>query len=84
MENICNINPEYINWEASDQKIVQGRVKTYLDGLEKISLTFTLNQLQGTPSIILFNDQHEIIEEWFGHASFEDISEKIVSVHSDK
>ena len=76
-EKICNIQPNYSLWPDFEKKELQERVKVYLNSLEKIALTFTLNQLKGTPSIILFNDSYEILKEWFGHVPYELVSEKV-------
>ena len=79
---ICNTNPNYVLWPDFEKKALQKRVKDYLKSLDKIALTFTLNQLRGTPSFILFNSDYEILSEWFGHTSYEDISRKITQFKS--
>ena len=75
---ICNINPNYILWPEFEKKAIQKRVKDYLNSLDKIALTFTLNQLKGTPSFVLFNSEFEILKEWFGHISYEEVSRKLI------
>lgn len=75
---ICAINPNYTIWPEFEKKALQYKVKNYLNSLDKIALTFTLNQLRGTPSFVLFNSDYEIINEWFGHVPYEEIQQKII------
>ena len=74
---ICMINPNYKTWPEFEQKALDDRVKNYLESLDKISFSFTLNQLRGTPSFVLFNESYEILKEWFGHVNLEEIQDKI-------
>lgn len=76
-DKICNINPYYNLWSGVEKKELYKRVSHYLQSLDKIALTFTLNQLRGTPSFILFNDNFEILDDWFGHVSYELIASRI-------
>lgn len=71
--NICNTNPNYVIWPQFEQEALQEKVITYLKGLKEISLTFTLNQLSGTPTFIIFNDVYEILYHKFGHIAIEDL-----------
>ncbi|WP_271765299.1 hypothetical protein [Aquimarina algiphila] len=79
IETICNINPSYALWPDFEKVAQQKRVAHYLRSLDKIALTFTLNQLRGTPSFVLFNNSYEIIAEWFGHITYKEIADKITS-----
>jgi hypothetical protein len=79
INKICNINPNYILWPSFEKEALQKRVGTYLKSLDKIALTFTLNQLRGTPSFILFNKEYEVLGEWFGHITYEQIASKIIN-----
>ncbi len=83
IEKICTINPNYNLWPDFEKKALQERVKMYLKSLDKIALTFTLNQLRGTPSFILFTKEYEILDEWFGHVPYEIIAEKIKQFNKD-
>ena len=60
-----------------EQKALKDKVENYLKSLDKIALTFTLNQLRGTPSFVIFNSDYEIIKQWFGHVSYEDLNSKL-------
>jgi hypothetical protein len=75
--HICHLNPNYGLWSTFDQQELQKNVLNYLKSQDDISLTFTLNQMKGTPSIMLFNDENQILNMWFGHAKYEDIVEMI-------
>ncbi|APD06299.1 hypothetical protein UJ101_00762 [Flavobacteriaceae bacterium UJ101] len=74
---ICNINPNYVLWSQFEKEALQNKVRNYLESLDKIALTFTLNQLRGTPSFVLFNAKYEILNNWFGHVPYEQIAERL-------
>ena len=55
---------------------LQRKVAFHLQKLQRTSVTFALNFLQGTPSFILCGGTHpegnrnlEILDRWFGHES---------------
>lgn len=77
VDHICHLNPNYKIWSTFDQNQLQKKILIYLKSLDEVSLTFMLNQMQGTPSIVLFNDDYEILQMWFGHTSYEEIAEMI-------
>ncbi|MEP0266176.1 hypothetical protein [Dokdonia sp.] len=77
IESICVLNPNYLQWGEAEKEALQKRVKKYISTLDKVALTFTLNQLRGTPSFVLFNKEYEILDEWFGHVPYKSISEKM-------
>ncbi|MDY8134653.1 hypothetical protein [Aquimarina sp. 2201CG5-10] len=79
-EKICRINPNYNIWPKFEQDIFLKRVITYLKSQEEIALTFTLNQLRGTPTMIVFNDTYEVLFEQFGHVQYETIKTKLKSL----
>ena len=80
---ISELNPNYFIWPKSEQKAMIENVLEYLKSLESISLTFTLNQLRGTPSLLLFNDQYEVLAHRFGHVEYSEIEEQI-NYHAKK
>lgn len=77
VDAICNTNPSFKLWPEFDKQRVRTQVVDYLQRQEKIPLTFTLNQLQGTPSFIVFNEFYEVLFHAFGHVEYEEISNKI-------
>lgn len=77
VNKVCNTNPYYNLWSGVEKKELYKRVTLYLKSLDKIALTFTLNQLRGTPSFILFDDNYKILDDWFGHVSHELIATKM-------
>lgn len=66
---ISNTNPNYQYWPAFEQKNLRQNVLQYLTSQEKISLTFTLNQMKGTPTFMVFNQDMKILIHHFGHQS---------------
>lgn len=65
--NICESNPNYAFWPKFDQNQMQQNVHRYLSSQEKIALTFTQNQMRGTPTFIIFSKEMEILSHQFGH-----------------
>lgn len=74
---ICNQHSDYDSLSEIEKKQFTEKVKNYLNNLQKYSRTFTLNQFQGTPSFVLFNDQYEILNQYFGRISYNTIANKI-------
>ncbi len=77
IENICFLNPDYSTWSGPDQNLLKKKVLIYLDHQEKTSLTFTANQFKGTPTIVLFNKQNELLHSWFGHQAIDEIIQTV-------
>ena len=76
-KQICQINPNYKIWPEFEQNALEDKVITYLKNLEQISLTFTLNQFKGTPTMIVFNNEYEILYHKFGHTDVNTIKSKL-------
>jgi len=76
-EKICQINPNYNAWPEFEKSSLKTRVINYLKNQDICSLTFTLNQLKGTPTMLVFNDKHEILFHQFGHIDFNTIKLKL-------
>ena len=79
-ETICHINPTYKIWSEFDQKALKEKVVAYLENLPALSLTFTLNQLKGTPSIVVFNEHFEILSSRFGHFAYDILHQEMEEI----
>lgn len=68
IELIYRTNPqlEWLQTEAEKIKF-KHRLKSSLSLQEFIPYTFTMNQLNGTPTWILFDLNYSILKTWFGH-----------------
>ena len=75
INTICHLNPNYKIWPLSEQEVMRKKVQVYLSSNAKIPFTFTINQLRGTPSYILFNKELTILEQWFGHKDLVEVNE---------
>lgn len=67
IELICNIIPNFENFLENEKEILLTKIKSYYEHIPVIAETFTLNQLQGTPSFIIFDDNYNILGVYFGH-----------------
>jgi len=67
---ISNIKANYTNenqWDANSISTIKRRFTAYYRTFESIPLTFTYNQLRGTPSYIIYDDNYTILFHHFGH-----------------
>ncbi|NET35306.1 MAG: hypothetical protein F6K19_25305 [Cyanothece sp. SIO1E1] len=69
VEHMCHLNPAFIYWDAASQAQARSQVKQFLKRRSPTAYTFTINQLQGTPSWILFDAGSTSLAQWFGHKS---------------
>jgi len=79
---ICQDHPTYRNAPANARETLYKNVLHYLKNQESVSLTFTSNQLKGTPSFILFTDKMEILAQWFGHKKETEIQKLLDKIRS--
>ncbi|NOT38127.1 MAG: TlpA family protein disulfide reductase [Saprospiraceae bacterium] len=77
IELICKSNPNYDIWPEWEKKALQEKVIHYYTSFEFFGKTFTLNQLQGTPSFVVFDNNKEMKKSLFGYQSSEVISQII-------
>ncbi len=75
---ICESNPNYKIWPQWEKDLMHEKVKSYYDNFPLISVTFTLNQLRGTPSFIIFDDKKIIVESFFGYQDIENLQSKLI------
>lgn len=76
-ETICQLNPNYKILPEFEQQDLKRKVVQYLKKQEVISLTFTLNQMRGTPTVLVFNDAFEILYHKFGYTEYKDIKQDL-------
>lgn len=74
VDAICGLHSEFKFWTIQDQTIQRNKVISYLNRLDKVALTFTLNQLKGTPSILVFDEQYQVLFQSFGHVRYEEMA----------
>lgn len=55
------------NWTAPRREMAKQQIYNHYIGLEGVAKTFTMNQLRGTPSFILFNADYDVLFQSFGH-----------------
>ena len=79
VETICLIDPNFQIWSDYDKDLLRKKVLIYLQNQQKTPMTFTANQFRGTPTIVLFNEQNELLFSWFGHQPLESIVGKVES-----
>lgn len=59
--------------DKAERELTIKYLKNHFASQPVLAYTFTTNQLNGTPSWILFDSQYSILESWFGHKSDSDI-----------
>ncbi|MDW8848590.1 hypothetical protein SD960_00695 [Flavobacterium sp. MMLR14_040] len=77
IELICNIIPDFANFSEKEKENLLGKIKSYYAQLPVLAETFTLNQLQGTPSFIIFDDNYNTLGVYFGHQNDDTLKTKL-------
>ena len=77
IEQICLLNPNFTTWPEYDKDLLRKKVTDYLMKIPSVFYTFTTNQFRGTPTFVLFNEQYEIYDAWFGHRAPEEIKKTL-------
>ena len=82
IELICNIIPDFENFSENEKETLLTKIKSYYAQIPVIAETFTLNQLQGTPSFIIFDDNYNILGVYFGHQNEDVLKTKLENLLS--
>lgn len=77
IELICNSIPNFSNFSKIEKEILIKKIELHYSQIPLIAETFTLNQLQGTPSFIIFDDNFTILGHHFGHINEEVLKTKL-------
>ena len=77
IEQMCNAIPNFTNFSENEKEIILKKVQAYYSKIPFIAETFTLNQLQGTPSFIIFDEKYNISGIYFGHQSVDVLQNKL-------
>lgn len=73
VERICTLNPNYAYWPTFERELFKQKVKGYYIKYPTIGHTFHLNQFRGTPTFVVFNEEYDILDTWFGHKAIEEV-----------
>lgn len=79
IELMCNAIPNFPNFSETEKQLLIQKIKSYYAEIPLIGETFTLNQLQGTPSFIIFDDNYNILGRHFGHLSEDALRNSLVN-----
>ncbi|MDV3351171.1 hypothetical protein QGP82_20870 [Leptothoe sp. LEGE 181152] len=77
VEHVCHLTPSFPPMDDATQARARARIKQVLQRLSPTAYTFHVNQLQGTPSWILFDGDFTILAQWFGHKAETEVSKII-------
>ena len=75
LSNLLSLLTESTPLSMAEQEKIKQRIRHYYSNHPVIAETFTLNQLRGTPSFIIYKENYEIIHASFGHQSEQVLSE---------
>lgn len=67
LETLCQTNPNYLTWAGWERELLREKIRAHYVSQEFVPETFTLNQLAGTPSFVLFNASGVRLHSFFGH-----------------
>jgi hypothetical protein len=65
---LCEAIVGFDNLNRTEQDHLRQNMKAYLQRTHQASVTFSLNQLPGTPTFLLVDQNLQLLEGWFGHA----------------
>ncbi|MHC0447926.1 hypothetical protein ACWA1F_21140 [Flavobacterium sp. 3-218] len=77
---MCNSIPDFTSFSETEQQILKQKIKAHYAQIPLIGETFTINQLRGTPSFIIFDDNFTILGHYFGHQSQEVLKAKLAEL----
>ena len=80
VEHICRQTPTFGTMDVAAQARLRHRVKQVLQNQALSARTFRLNQLQGTPSWLLFDGDSKILAQWFGHRAEAEVEAMLTQV----
>ena len=69
VELIYQSYPQFGQLAEGEQSEIRAKLKQHLVSQPLAAYTFTINQLRGTPSWLLFDSNYNLLREWFGHKS---------------
>lgn len=68
MKFLCEAIIGFDNLKRTQQEHLRQNIKACLQRTYQASATFSLNQLPGTPTFLLVDQNLQLLEGWFGHA----------------
>lgn len=75
VKTVCSKIPGFKNRSSTEQLLIEQKIKAHYGGFPAIAQTFALNQLSGTPSFIIFDQQLNIVQSYFGHHSIQQFTQ---------
>ena len=64
---ILENHPSYPLLQDGEKPMAKKRIIDHLDKQSDVFITFSVNQFRGSPTFVLFDKEHQIINTWFGH-----------------
>ena len=74
---ILENHPSYSQLTDEEKSMATKRIIDHLNKQSDVFITFAVNQFRGSPSFVLFDKEHQIINTWFGHQTKETILDAI-------
>ncbi len=68
MKFLCEAIVGFDNLKGTQQDHIHQNIRACLQRTNQASATFSLNQLPGTPTFLLVDQNLQLLEGWFGHA----------------
>ena len=74
LDQFCGNIAEFKEKNQVEKKLMRGQVREYLTSKTMSAFTFDSNQLMGTPSWILFDQDSNVLFKFFGHKKAEELA----------
>lgn len=75
---ICQKIEDFKSWDVTTKQLVRNKIRSYYSQFVLLPETFTLNQMRGTPSFIIFDENFTILNSFFGHQKMETLHQKLI------
>jgi hypothetical protein len=66
-----------MGFTITEQSAIRQSMIADLQEVTQVSATFTLNQLPGTPTFLLIDQNLELLDGWFGRVSETEVNQRI-------
>ncbi|TDO97035.1 hypothetical protein [Flavobacterium sp. 245] len=77
IEILCDVIPNFDSFSEKEKEAIFQKIRSHYSQIPLIAETFTINQLRGTPSFIIFDDSYTILGQYFGHQNQEILKTKL-------
>ncbi len=80
IEILCDVIPNFDRFSENEKESIFQKIRVHYSQIPLIAETFTINQLKGTPSFIIFDENYNMLEQYFGYQNEENLKNKLIDL----